>query len=65
MKQLSNPLDYAVLAQMSTWWNVETRDGFILHSTVCKRRARLYQQIANRLEWKHGKIVDFLIEVSR
>ena len=65
MKERSNQMDQAVLVEMPTWWNVQTRDGSLLYSTASKWRARLYQKIANRLDWTDGRIADFIREAFR
>ena len=60
-----SPWDSTVLAEAPTWWNVQTRDGALLYSSLCKSRARLYQKIANRLDWTDGRIADFIREAFR
>jgi hypothetical protein len=47
------------LAESLGWWNVETKDGYILASfgPQSKRWARLYQRIASRTDLSHGRIL--------
>jgi hypothetical protein len=49
--------DALVLNECPSWWNVETRDGFVCESFEDKRLARLYQKldrrgVSKRATWK-------------